>query len=234
MTTIANNLSTITQRIRNAERQYGRESGSVTLLAVSKTQPLEAVQSAIDAGQTEFGENQLQDALTKIEPLRDSAAATLSWHFIGPIQSNKTQPIAQAFDWVHSIDRGKIAQRLSSQRPDEAPPLNVCIQVNVSNESTKSGITIAQVAGLANEIRSLPGLRLRGLMAIPARADDFDGQRAQLRPLKQIFDQLRTDGFDIDTLSMGMTDDLEAAIAEGSTIVRIGTAIFGPRRTPAR
>lgn len=234
MTTIANNLSTITQRIAAAEREYERETGSVTLLAVSKTQPVSAVEEAMRAGQKCFGENQLQDALTKIEPLQEY---DLQWHFIGPIQSNKTQPIANHFAWVHSVDREKIAQRLSDQRSADLPPLNICIQVNVSDESTKAGVRLPDIRPLAEYIAGQPKLALRGLMAIPARHPTFDQQRQALRPLAEAFARLRGDGFPLDTLSMGMTDDLEASIAEGATIVRIGTAIFGPRRTasgPAR
>ena len=219
-------LSAVRARIGELERRYRREPGSVALLAVSKTKPPEAVQAAIVGGQQAFGENHLQDAMTKVEALADSG---VSWHFIGAVQSNKTRPIAAHFDWVHGIEREKIAARLSAQRPAGRRPLDVCIEVNVSGEGTKSGVSPAEVEPLARVIRELPGLRLRGLMAIPRPSADFESQRAPFRLLREILDDLNAKGLGLDTLSMGMTGDLEAAVAEGATIVRIGTAIFGPR-----
>ena len=223
---IATALNTIRARIGELERRYRREPGSVALLAVSKTKPAEAVRAAIAAGQHAFGENHLQDAMTKVDAL---AGQGVSWHFIGAVQSNKTRSIAAHFDWVHSIEREKIATRLSAQRPGGREPLDVCIEVNVSGEDTKSGVPPADVEPLARLIRELPALRLRGLMAIPRPAEDFEAQRIPFRLLREILDDLNARGFELDTLSMGMTGDLEAAVAEGATIVRIGTAIFGPR-----
>ena len=196
------------------------------LLAVSKTKPPEAVRAAVSVGQHAFGENHLQDAMTKVEAL---SGPGVSWHFIGAVQSNKTRPIAAHFDWVHSIEREKIARRLSAQRPAGREPLEVCIEVNVSGEETKSGVPPANVESLARMVRDLPGLRLRGLMAIPRPSPDIETQRIPFRQLREILDELNAKGLELDTLSMGMTGDLEAAIAEGATIVRIGTAIFGPR-----
>ena len=219
-------LSTVRARISELERRYRREPGSVALLAVSKTKPPEAVQAAIAAGQQAFGENHLQDAMTKVEAL---AGIGVSWHFIGAIQSNKTRPIAAHFDWVHGIEREKIAARLSAQRPAGREPLDVCIEVNVSGEDTKSGVPPAEVEPLARAVRELPGLRLRGLMTIPRPSADIESQRVPFRLLREILDDLNAKGLGLDTLSMGMTGDLEAAIAEGATIVRVGTAIFGPR-----
>ena len=198
----------------------------MTLLAVSKTKPAQAVRAAVAAGQGAFGENHLQDAMTKVDALGGQG---VSWHFIGAVQSNKTRPIAEHFDWVHGIERGKIATRLSAQRPTGRGPLDACIEVDVSGEDTKSGVPPSEVEPLARLIRELPGLRLRGLMAIPRPAEDFEAQRIPFRQLREILDDLNAKGFGLDTLSMGMTGDLEAAIAEGATIVRIGTAIFGPR-----
>ena len=219
-------LNAVRARIGALERRYHRRPGSVALLAVSKTKPPEAVRSAAAAGQRAFGENHLQDAMTKVDALDGQG---LSWHFIGAVQSNKTRPIAAHFDWVHSIEREKIAARLSAQRPAGRGPLDVCIEVNVSGEDTKSGAPPAAVEPLARRIRELPGLRLRGLMAIPRPAEDFEAQRMPFRQLREILDDLNAKGLGLDTLSMGMTADLEAAIAEGATIVRIGTAIFGAR-----
>ena len=220
-------LAEIHRRLREYERRYGREPGSVALLAVSKTKPPEAVRAAYDAGQRDFGENQLQDALTKIVPL--TALPDICWHFIGPLQSNKTRPVAAHFQWVQSIDRLKIATRLSEQRDPQAPPLEVCVQVNVSGEASKSGAAPGEAAALAAQVAALPRLRLRGLMGIPAPVDGLDRQRAALRPLRELYETLRADGLPLDTLSMGMSDDLEAAVAEGATMVRIGTAVFGAR-----
>ena len=219
-------LSTVRTRIGALERLYRRTPGSVTLLAVSKTKPAQAVRTALAAGQHAFGENHLQDAMAKVDALDGQG---VSWHFIGAVQSNKTRPIAAHFDWVHSIEREKIATRLSAQRPAGRGPLDVCIEVNVSGEDTKSGVPPADVEPLARLVRELPGLRLRGLMAIPRPAEDFDAQRIPFRLLREILDDLNAKGLGLDTLSIGMTGDLEAAIAEGATIVRIGTAIFGPR-----
>ena len=228
MTTIAQRLVDIRNRITDTEQRYGRPPGAVRLLAVSKTKPPEAVGEAFEAGQPDFGENQLQDAMGKLDALSDLA---IDWHFIGPVQSNKTRPIAQRFAWVHSVDREKTARRLSEQRPDGTPPLKVCIQVNTSEESTKSGVGLAEVAALAGQIVELPGLELRGLMTIPAPGGDLVAQRAPFRRLREKLEALNASGHQLDTLSMGMTDDMEAAIAEGATMVRIGTAIFGPRRS---
>ena len=219
-------LSAVRARIGELERHYRREPGSVSLLAVSKTKPPEAVRAAIAAGQRAFGENHLQDAMTKVETLDEPG---VSWHFIGSVQSNKTRPIAAHFDWVHGIEREKIAARLSAQRPAGRRPLDVCIEVNVSGEETKSGVPPGEVEPLARVVRELPGLRLRGLMAIPRSSADFESQRIPFRLLREILDDLNAKGIGLDTLSMGMTGDLEAAVAEGATIVRIGTAIFGPR-----
>ena len=219
-------LRSVRARIAELERRYHREPGSVTLLAVSKTKPPEAVRSAIAAGQHAFGENHLQDAMTKVDAL---GGQDVSWHFIGAVQSNKTRPIAARFDWVHSIEREKIATRLSAQRPADRGPLDLCIEVNVSDEESKSGVLPAEVEPLARLVRELPGLRLRGLMAIPRPAADFEAQRIPFRQLRELLDDLNSKGLGLDTLSMGMTADLEAAVAEGATIVRIGTAIFGPR-----
>ncbi|HMW29300.1 MAG TPA: YggS family pyridoxal phosphate-dependent enzyme [Plasticicumulans sp.] len=223
-------LARVLDRIRSAELRYGRTGGSVGLLAVSKTQPAAAVRALAALGQSAFGENYLQEALDKRSELAD---LPLAWHFIGPVQSNKTRRLAEAFDWVHAVDRLKIAERLSAQRPAQLPPLSVCIEVNVDNEASKSGVAPAALPELAHAVAALPNLRLRGLMAIPAPAADFDAQRRPHARLRQAFEALQHDGLALDTLSIGMSDDLEAAIAEGATLVRIGTAIFGPRRAPA-
>jgi PLP dependent protein len=228
MSDLAHHLDAVHQRIAQAAQRAGRDPRDITLLAVSKTFPAEDVRSASAAGQRAFGENYVQESIAKIEALAD-LRASLEWHFIGPLQSNKTRPVAQHFDWVHSVDRLKIAQRLSEQRPDELPPLNVCLQVNVSGEASKSGVTIAEAPAVAREIAALPKLRLRGLMSIPEPAEGLDAQRAPHRQLRELFEQLRADGFALDTLSMGMSADLEAAVLEGATIVRVGTAIFGAR-----
>jgi len=227
MTDIEDNLARVRERIRCAELAHGRVSGSVQLLAVSKTQPAAALHAAVAAGQTRFGESYVQEALDKIGELKGLG---IEWHFIGPIQSNKTKAIAGHFDWVHSIDRLKTARRLSEQRPEALAPLNVCLQVNVSGESSKSGVAIADLEPLADAVVALPRLRLRGLMAIPAPCSDFDRQREPFRRLRRAFDELRRREPALDTLSMGMSADMEAAIAEGATMVRIGTAIFGTRR----
>jgi pyridoxal phosphate enzyme (YggS family) len=224
-TPIAERLEAIRQRIRRAEQAAGRAEGSVRLIAVSKTQPPEALIAAYRHGQREFGENYLQEALTKQDRL---AHFDIGWHFIGPLQSNKTKPIAARFAWVHSVDRLKIAERLNEQRPSDLPPLNVCIQVNVSGEASKSGVAPEELPALAAALAGLPKLRLRGLMAIPASTEDVEAQRASFRALRHAFEGLA--GYGVDTLSMGMSEDLEAAVLEGATLVRIGTALFGPRR----
>ncbi|MEQ5841000.1 YggS family pyridoxal phosphate-dependent enzyme [Paraburkholderia acidicola] len=228
MPDLAHNLEAVQQRIALAAQRAGRDPHRVALLAVSKTFPAEDVRAAHAAGQRAFGENYVQEAAAKIEALAD-LRASLEWHFIGPLQSNKTKPVAQLFDWVHSVDRLKIAQRLSEQRPDTLAPLNVCLQVNVSGEASKSGVPPAEAAAVAQQIAALPGLRLRGLMSIPEPAGSVDEQRVPHRLLRELFERLRADGLDLDTLSMGMSADLEAAVLEGATIVRIGTAIFGGR-----
>jgi PLP dependent protein len=226
MSSIAQSLEKIRNRVTVLERRYGRAPGTVRVLAVSKTKPAQAVRAAAAAGQRDFGENHVQDALSKLDPLAD---LDLVWHFIGPIQSNKTRVVASRFDWVHSIDRAKIAQRLNQQRPENLAPLNVCIQVNVSAESSKSGVRPEQLEELAGIVSQLPRLRLRGLMTVPRPCDDFAEQRRPFAALRALLEAQKDRGLDLDTLSMGMTNDLEAAIAEGATIIRIGTAIFGAR-----
>ncbi|RKP51035.1 YggS family pyridoxal phosphate-dependent enzyme [Trinickia fusca] len=228
MPDLAQPLDAVHRRIEQAARDARRDPGSVKLLAVSKTFPAEDVRAAHAAGQRAFGENYVQEALDKIEALAD-LRADLEWHFIGPLQSNKTRPVAEQFDWVHSVDRLKIAQRLAEQRPAHLPPLSVCLQVNVSGEATKAGVAPDEVAALAHAIAALPSLRLRGLMSIPEPAANLAAQREPHRLLRTLFEQLRADGLALDTLSMGMSGDLEAAVLEGATIVRIGTAIFGTR-----
>lgn len=229
MDTLHTNLKQIVDRIRQAEQQYGRPEGCVQLLAVSKTFPAGYIRSAMEAGQRAFGESYLQEALEKINTLTDPRP---EWHFIGPIQSNKTRKIAENFDWVHAVERLKIAQRLSEQRPPSLPPLNICLQVNTSGEQSKSGVTLEQLPQLAATVATLPHLQLRGLMTIPAPCDDFAQQRLPFRLLHEAFTALNRDGYGLDTLSMGMSNDMEAAIAEGSTLVRIGTALFGGRSLP--
>ncbi|MFM0003911.1 YggS family pyridoxal phosphate-dependent enzyme [Paraburkholderia sediminicola] len=228
MPDLIHNLEAVQQRIAMAAHVAGRDTRSVHLLAVSKTFPAEDVRAAYNAGQRAFGENYVQEALTKIETLAD-LRATLEWHFIGPLQSNKTRPVAEQFDWVHSVDRLKIAQRLSEQRPDNLPPLNVCLQVNISGEASKSGVSVPEAVEVAQAIAALPKLNLRGLMAIPEPAGGIDEQRVPHRHLRELFERLCNDGLELDTLSMGMSSDLEAAVLEGATIVRVGTAIFGAR-----
>lgn len=220
------NLEQVTNRIRTAEQRFHRPQGSVKLLAVSKTKPIEAVNALAELGQTAFGENYLQESLDKIAQRPD-----LEWHFIGPIQSNKTKPIAEHFNWVHSVDRLKIAQRLSSQRPSELGALNILLQVNISQEDSKSGFSPQQLLEQIKQIQQLPNLALRGLMAIPKAETEFDQQRIALAKMFDLFTLLKSqlDCAEFDTLSMGMSNDLEAAIAEGSTLVRIGTDLFGAR-----
>ena len=228
MTTIATRLQQVHQRLTNACRAAQRPDNSVVLLAVSKTQPADAIRCAYSAGQRAFGENYVQEALAKIEALAD-LREQIEWHLIGPLQSNKTRAVAEAFDWVHSVDRLKTAQRLSEQRPADAAPLQVCLQVNISGEASKSGLAPAEVADVANAVAALPRLRLRGLMAIPEPEGDLESQRRPHRALRELFETLRTQGLALDTLSMGMSADLEAAVLEGATMVRIGTAVFGGR-----
>ncbi|GHS82690.1 YggS family pyridoxal phosphate-dependent enzyme [Pseudomonas sp. ITEM 17296] len=223
MSTIADNLSALAARIASAAQAAGRDPASIQLLAVSKTKPASAIREIYAAGVRDVGENYLQEALTKQEALRD---LPLIWHFIGPIQSNKTKAIAEHFDWVHSVDRLKIAQRLSEQRPAALAPLNICLQVNVSGEDSKSGCAPADLPALAEAVAKLPNLRLRGLMAIPEPSDDRAAQEAAFASLRTLQQRL---GLGLDTLSMGMSHDLEAAIAQGATWVRIGTALFGAR-----
>jgi pyridoxal phosphate enzyme (YggS family) len=230
MSSISDNLQAVQARVASAAQEAGRALADVRLLAVSKTFGPDAVIAAADAGQRAFGENYLQEALDKMAAVHSlRPGLLLEWHFIGPIQSNKTRPIAEHFDWVHSVDREKIAQRLSEQRPAHLPPLNICLQVNISDEQSKSGVTPEETLALAHRIAALPNLRLRGLMAIPEPADDPQQQRAPFRQLRLLQEQLREQDIALDTLSMGMSADLAAAIAEGATIVRIGTAIFGHR-----
>ncbi len=226
MSNLASRIQAIRERIRAAEQRGGRPPGSVTLLAVSKTQPAATIREAMTLGLTRFGENYLQEALDKLEALDDNPP---EWHFIGPIQSNKTRLIAENFSWVHTVERPKIAQRLSAQRPLGLPPLNICLQVNISGEASKSGLSPDELPAMATQVAGLSRLRLRGLMAVPAPAQDFEAQRRPLARLRQLQEALIRDGLDLDTLSMGMSDDLEAAVHEGATLVRIGTAIFGPR-----
>ncbi|MEE3321310.1 MAG: YggS family pyridoxal phosphate-dependent enzyme [Pseudomonadota bacterium] len=220
-------LKTLRQEIAAACQQAGRDADAVTLLAVSKTRTASELAALADQGQRDFGENYLQEALDKMDDLADR---DLVWHFIGPIQSNKTRDIAARFDWVHSVDRLKVARRLSEQRPAGRPPLNVCIQVNVDDEDSKSGVPLAEVAALAEAVAALPNLTLRGLMAIP-RADSDDHNRAAFRQLAMTLSQLRNTMPGLDTLSMGMSADYGVAIEEGATVIRLGTALFGPRPT---
>ncbi|HWA13212.1 MAG TPA: YggS family pyridoxal phosphate-dependent enzyme [Burkholderiales bacterium] len=226
MTTIAARLQAVNARIAVAARAAGRLPQDVTLVAVSKTFPATAVAEGHAAGQRAFGENYVQEAQDKMAAL---AGRDIEWHFIGPIQSNKTRPIAEAFAWVHGVDREKTARRLSDARPAGLPPLQVCLQVNVSGEASKSGVGAADVLPLARAVAALPRLRLRGLMAIPEPTEDAALQRARFRRLRELKEEIVAAGIAMDTLSMGMSGDMEAAIAEGATMVRIGTAIFGAR-----
>jgi len=234
MGSIGSNLQELKQRIGAACAAAARGEQSVTLLAVSKTFGPEAVREAFEAGQRAFGENYVQEALAKIDALADLRPA-IEWHFIGPLQSNKTRPVAAAFDWVHSVDRVKIAERLAEQRPPELPPLQLTLQVNISGEASKSGVAPADAVALARAVAALPParVRLRGLMAIPEPAPGFDAQRAPYHRLRELLAALNADGLALDTLSIGMSADLDAAIAEGATLVRIGTAIFGSRDSAA-
>jgi PLP dependent protein len=223
---IANSLELTRQKIALAEQRYGRVPGSVKLVAVSKTRPDTAILKAAEHGQLEFGENYIQEAVTKISILN---SYNLVWHFIGPVQSNKTHTIAANFDWVHSIDRVKIAKRLNDARPDHLAPINACIQINISNEPNKAGIRPDDLEQLIDECSNLPRLRVRGLMTLPEITNVPEKQRSVFREVKKLLDKINLDGVRYDTLSMGTSHDYEAAIAEGSTIVRIGTAIFGAR-----
>jgi len=219
-------LDAVRARITAAEQLYRRTPGSVTLLAVSKGQSADAIRAAYHAGQAHFGESYLQEALSKQSTLSDLA---LTWHFIGAIQSNKTRDIARHFAWVHSVDRFKIAERLHQQRPPELPPLNVCIQVNIGEEPQKAGVTPNEIPSILRQLRELSRLRVRGLMTLPPASEDFTLQRSHFQDLRLTFERLHAQDPTLDTLSMGMSGDWEAAIAEGATLLRIGTALFGPR-----
>ncbi len=228
---VTENLNVVRGQLHAALTAAGRDTKGVTLLAVSKRKPASAVRALAEAGHRDFGENQLQEALAKQDELADLG---LTWHFIGSIQSNKTRPIAEHFDWVHAVDRLKIAQRLNDQRPAGLPALNICLQVNIDDEASKSGVRPEELPALAHACAGLSNLRLRGLMCLPAIRDDEDEQRKPFAKLRELSEQLSRDGLALDTLSMGMSGDYRAAIAEGATIVRIGTALFGAREgTPA-
>ncbi|WDZ95328.1 YggS family pyridoxal phosphate-dependent enzyme [Herbaspirillum sp. WKF16] len=230
MSSIAKNLQYVQHQIAAGAERAGRAPSSIQLLAVSKTFGAEAVREAVLAGQQAFGENYLQEALEKIGAMKALAPdERLQWHFIGPLQSNKTRPVAEHFDWVHSVEREKIARRLSEQRPPELGPLNICLQVNISGEASKSGLSPQELPQVAAQVAQLPNIRLRGLMAIPEPTDDVARQHAAFAAVHTLYQALRADGLALDTLSMGMSSDLEAAVAEGATIVRIGSAIFGAR-----
>jgi len=226
MSTISEGLQAITTRISAAATAAGRALEDIQLVAVSKTFPPEDIRAAFACGQRAFGESYVQEALEKINDLND---LPLEWHFIGPIQSNKTRAIAETFQWVHSVDRLRVAQRLSDARPALLPPLQVCLQVNISGEASKSGVASAEVALLAEQVSHLSNVRLRGLMTVPRPTDDQEAQRAAFRSMRELLGSLRARGIALDTLSMGMSDDLEAAIQEGATIIRVGRAIFGER-----
>jgi len=226
MDTIGTNLQAVRKRIASAAQACGRDPAGIGLVAVSKTFGADAISAARAQGQRAFGENHVQEAVAKIAAL---SGLDLEWHFIGPIQSNKTRLVAERFDWVHSVDRLKIAERLSAARPDRLPPLNVCIQVNIGDEATKSGAAPGGALALARATAALPRLRLRGLMAIPPASQDYARQRRYFAQLRELKDAIMAAGIALDTLSMGMSADLEAAIAEGATLVRVGTAIFGAR-----
>jgi len=233
MAAIRNNMQAVSERIARAAAAAGRNSDSVRLLVVSKTHPVERIEEAFRAGQSAFGENYVQEALEKMDALACLArerAADVEWHLIGPLQSNKTRLVAERFDWVHTVSSAKVARRLSEQRSPGQAPLNVLIQVNSSAEASKSGVTLEDAPALAHAVAQMPRLRLRGLMAIPEASHEESVQRARFRPVRGLYERLRAEGLELDTLSLGMSDDLEAAIAEGSTMVRVGTAIFGARR----
>ena len=226
MTTIASNLQAVRTAISASAASAGRNADEITLLAVSKTFPAGAIREAFAAGQRRFAESYVQEALAKMAALKDLPA---EWHFIGPIQSNKTRSVAENFAWVHSVDRLKIAERLSLQRPEDLPPLQMCLQVNISYEESKSGVSPEEAGELAEAVAKLPNLTLRGLMAVPAASDDIAVQRAAFAELRGLYERINKMGLHLDTLSMGMSDDFPAAIAEGSNMVRIGSAIFGRR-----
>ena len=226
MSIIAEKIKQVVSQINDYCNQNKRDSSSVTLLAVSKTRSADEIREAFQAGLHCFGENYLQEAQTKMEALID---LPIEWHFIGPLQSNKTRQVAESFAWVHSVDRLKIAKRLSEQRPEHLPPLNICLQVNIDDEQSKSGCRPEDALNLAKEIALLPNLSLRGLMAIPSPTEDIQQQHQAFKAVATLADQLNQQGLSLDTLSMGMSSDLSAAIAEGSTLVRVGTALFGPR-----
>lgn len=228
MTTLPAKLQAVLARITNAARQFGRDPGEVHLLAVSKTWPADRIREVAAAGQRAFGESYVQEGIAKVRELQ---ALALDWHFIGSLQANKTRLVAENFAWVHSLDRLPIAERLSAQRPASLPPLSICLHVNVSGETSKSGVSASEAPALARAIAALPNLRLRGLMTIPRPGGTFPEQRQPFRQLRELAEQLRAEGLRLDTLSMGMSDDLEAAVAEGATLVRVGTAIFGERTT---
>lgn len=223
---IQSRLESVRGSIAHAISKYQRPADSVQLLAVSKTRTPDEIMAAYNCGQGRFGESYLQEAITKIDQLRDKG---IEWHFIGRVQSNKTRAIAEKFDWVHSIDKLKQAQRLNEQRPDSLPPLNICLQINIDDEESKGGIEPEDAADLIRQISLLPRLRIQGLMTLPFPTEDFDAQREPFRRLRELRDRLATEDLPLTTLSMGMSDDMQAAIAEGATMVRVGTAIFGPR-----
>jgi pyridoxal phosphate enzyme (YggS family) len=226
MTKIASNLQAVRAALATAAQRAGRQADDITLLAVSKTFSADVIREAYQAGQQKFAENYVQEALEKITALAD---LSIEWHYIGPLQSNKTRAIAENFAWVHGVDRLNIAQRLATQRPVDQPPLQLCLQVNISNEPSKSGVVVRELSALAISVAKLPHLKLRGLMAVPASSNDETEQRKSFAQLRALRDQLNQQGLQLDTLSMGMSGDFAAAIAEGATIVRIGTAIFGSR-----
>jgi len=226
MSELHDRLQQVRREVAEAERQFGREPGSIKLLAVSKTRNAGDILALAQLGVSDFGENYVQEARAKIGQL---SGYSLTWHFIGPVQSNKTRQIAECFDWVHSVDRIKVAHRLNAARPADLPPLDICIQVNVDAESTKSGIDPDEVEQLAEQILPLSRLNLRGLMALPAPTEDFAGQRHSFLRTRRLQEKLMDKGYRLDTLSMGTTGDMRAAIAEGATVIRIGTALFGPR-----
>lgn len=228
MTTIADRLSLAQSRIVLAAEKCARDSQEIQLLAVSKTKPIAQILAAYAAGQRSFGENYVQEGQEKIQALQQSCP-DIQWHFIGPLQSNKTRIVAEHFDWMHTVSRLKIAQRLDAQRPNSKAPLNVCIQVNISQEDSKSGCSATEAITLASEIQKMPNLKLRGLMAIPTATDDIHVQNLEFAELQKLYQVIAATSNDIDTLSMGMSNDLEQAIAHGSTLVRIGSAIFGAR-----
>ncbi len=230
MSSIAENYSLVCQQIEQATIQAHRHPQEVQLLAVSKTRQAGEIETLFTLGQRHFGENYLQEALDKQQAL---AQLDITWHFIGPIQSNKTRQIAEHFDWVHSVDRYKIAQRLSAQRPANLAPLNICLQVNISNELTKAGCSPNEAEELLNQMSQLDNIKVRGLMAIPKATDDLDEQHQAFQAMNQLFQRLQLQHPELDTLSMGMSGDMEIAIEEGATIVRIGTALFGPRVYPS-